>query len=389
MASGLSISASGIQSAFQRQDVSSNNISNISTPGFKSSDVNQTSNSAGGNSVESIETNNQQGSILRTDRDSDVAIDGDGYFVVNQDGEQQFTRSGSFGLDGEGRLVNQATGGIAQEVDNGETRNLKISPEEKNIEPRATDSVSIAGNLSSELEEGESRNLAIDLRNSQGGTRNVNFEFTKTDTNQYNVSAVDSETGNKALDAKLTFNASGEVENTTFNNTDNASDNFKGLSLSARSGTDPIRVESSSLDFSNITQQAGESSLEAPEISGRAPGQLESFSIGQDGSLTGQFSNGSRKNLGQLAVASFQNPGGLRESGGSSFSETSNSGEAEIGEPGTGSRGELITGALESSNTDLAEEIANQVTNQSALEANVGALGVKDEMMGTVLDLTG
>ncbi len=120
---------------------------------------------------------------------------------------------------------------------------------------------------------------------------------------------------------------------------------------------------------------------------GSAVGTLESFSLGNDGTITGVYSNGLRQSIGQLAMASFNNPGGLEKAGNSSFRVGDNSGTAMVGQAGTGGRGVLNAGALEMSNVDLAEEFTGLIVAQRGFQANSRVITSSDEILQDLVNL--
>ncbi len=121
-----------------------------------------------------------------------------------------------------------------------------------------------------------------------------------------------------------------------------------------------------------------------PEIS--LPGGISSFNIGPDGQVTAQV-GGATQTLGRISLANFNNPGGLTPLGGNLFAQSAESGQAVLGSPGTGGLGQLVSGALETSNVDIAEEAVDQILATNAFKANANVIRAADEMTGTVLDI--
>lgn len=130
-----------------------------------------------------------------------------------------------------------------------------------------------------------------------------------------------------------------------------------------------------------VTQFAGSSSIQADGTDGYPPGTLQSYSIGQDGTITGSFSNGQTQALGQIALANFANPAGLADQGGGLFATSPNSGQALVGVPGTAGRGSLLGGSLEQSNVNLGTELTNLITAQEAYTANTKVLTTTDQVI--------
>jgi flagellar hook protein FlgE len=120
---------------------------------------------------------------------------------------------------------------------------------------------------------------------------------------------------------------------------------------------------------------------------GYAAGTLSNFTVGQDGSITGSFTNGQQKTIAQVAVATFQNEAGLHRVGGNSFQETANSGLAQVGTANSGRYGAIIAGSLEQSNVSLADEFTKMIVAQRAFEANTRGISTADQNMMTVLNI--
>jgi flagellar hook protein FlgE len=120
---------------------------------------------------------------------------------------------------------------------------------------------------------------------------------------------------------------------------------------------------------------------------GAAAGSLQSFTVGQDGLITGSYSNGGNRTIGQIALASFTNPEGLEKAGGSSYRASINSGLVQMGVAGQGGRGLLSSGTLEMSNVDLAAEFTNLIVAQRGFQANSRVVTTSDELLQEVVNL--
>ncbi|MFW6380949.1 MAG: flagellar hook-basal body complex protein [Bacillota bacterium] len=141
------------------------------------------------------------------------------------------------------------------------------------------------------------------------------------------------------------------------------------------------------LDLSSLTQSAADYSLEGSRNDGYEMGSLDSFSFDEAGTITGTYSNGFTKPLGQLAMARFSNPGGLDREGDTMFNSTQNSGEANIGEAGSEGRGVFKPSTLEMSNVDLSEQFTEMITSQRGFQANSKAITTSDEMLQELVNL--
>ncbi len=137
----------------------------------------------------------------------------------------------------------------------------------------------------------------------------------------------------------------------------------------------------------SITQFAEKSSTKMITQDGYTMGYLETFKIDQTGVVTGVYSNGTNRTLGQIALATFTNPGGLEKSGESNYVVSNNSGEANIGESGVAGKGKIIAGTLEMSNVDLAEQFTDMIITQRGFQANSRTITTSDQMLQELLTL--
>lgn len=385
-------SISGITSAFFRQSVSSNDVANLNTNGFKEGRADQVTSEAGGSEIAGVSTNQRQGPLIATGRNTDLAIEGEGFFVMGEGGERFFSRTGAMDVDAEGNVVNSVTGGTVQgrpaDGAPGDIENLRVSEADRTSSAEATDEIEFSGNLNANLDVGESVNTSADVITSNGGTKTATFTFEKTDVNEFQVTSTDPATGDPGLEGTLTFDSSGNLETANIEDSPNAPGSFNGLFLTGESGSDPVKVSGGNLDFSAVVQQAGDSSVQVSNFSGQHEGRVENLSFNDGGELVASFDNGDREVIGTVAVARFNNPEGLTQEGGR-LETSANSGRAEIGVAGQGGRGGIRSGFLEASNASLARELIGQIANKADLQANVKTLETKDEMLGEILDLSG
>jgi flagellar hook protein FlgE len=144
---------------------------------------------------------------------------------------------------------------------------------------------------------------------------------------------------------------------------------------------------SCTIDLAGLTQRAGDSSAWASHQDGYAEGSLTSYSVGSDGTITGVYDNGERRDLARVAIANFENPSGLQQMGGTLFAVSGNSGDADIGAPMTGGRGKIIPSSLEMSNVDLSEEFTDMIVTQRGFQANSRIITTSDEMLQELVNL--
>jgi flagellar hook protein FlgE len=230
-------------------------------------------------------------------------------------------------------------------------------------------------------------NTSLAVYDSLGVKHNLNFQFTRglvgsgapaAATARWEWAAT--ENGNPVADSKtagnsaLFFDSSGKLLDTTKQN----------FTLSSVGGAATLPV---AVDFAALTQVAGDSSVAATSQNGFPVGVLQAYQISQQGLITGSFSNGQTRTVGQLAMASFTNPGGLEKIGQNLFQESTDSGVAQVGLANTGGRGKITTGAVEMSNVDLSTEFTNLIVTQRGFEANTKIVTVVDELLQAVINI--
>ena len=370
---------SGLRAHQTMLDVTGNNIANVNTAGFKASStqfqdtLSQMTQGASGPQAETggsnpaqiglgvrvagVSTNFAQGSSQSTGRATDMMISGDGFFVTSKGGQQLFTRAGAFSTDAAGQLVSP-DGGILQGWTavngavntGGPVGDLALNA--NNLVPaKATDAVTVDGNLPSE---GATLERVVKVYDATGAERNLSLTFTGSGNN-WRVSGSDDNgsTGTAALtftDGKLTAGG-------------------------------PLVVGGISVNLPEISSFARVASVAVSGQNGSAAGKLESFTLGNDGSLIGSFSNGLKQVLAKIALAKFTNPGGLEKAGGSSYVATANSGGVQLGGAGDAGLGSLSGGSLEMSNVDLSQEFTNLIVAQRGFQANARIITTSDEVL--------
>ncbi len=400
---------SGLRAHQTKMDVTGNNIANVNTVGYKSSTtvfqdtLSQVVRAGGapaadrggtnpaqiglGVKVAAITTNWTQGATQSTGRSTDFMIEGDGFFVTRSGTEQLYTRAGSFDFDGAGKLVTpdgsvlqgwMATGTGAINT-NGPIGDLSV-PYGQIVNPRASTAGSLLGNLPADAATGTTVTSAITMYDTLGNPQNVTYSLTKMGANDWDLDVIAN--GVTLInDAAVTYNAAGVMTAPAAPFT--LSVNPNTVSAAAF----PSWNTAVTIDLSGVTQFGGSSTVTAPNQNGYAQGSLQSFQLGNDGTIMGVYSNGLRQPLGRLALASFNNPGGLEKAGSSTFRVGDNSGVAMVGEAGAGGRGVLNSGALEMSNVDLAEEFTGLIVAQRGFQANSRVITSSDEILQDLVNL--
>jgi flagellar hook protein FlgE len=411
---------SGLQAHQTFMDVVGNNIANVNTTGFKAGTVefedllSQTLNGAGlpqsgttggtnpaqvglGVRLAAIGTNFSQGAAQETGRSTDFAIQGDGFFVVQQGGVAGYTRNGSFSLDGLGQLVT-GDGGLVQgwQADpqgnvntNASTGVVKI-PVGQTISPVTTSSISVGGNLPSDSALGTKIDVSIDANNSLGASVPLRMEFTKVADSagsiNWTVTTFDSANTAIAGPSNVQFDANGNLTSGNITLTQAQLNTIPGTSGTWAAGGATMDFGAAT-DADRLTGAASLNSVAALSQNGSGIGSLVSFSVGQGGLISGVFSNGRTQALGQIALATFANPAGLIKEGSSLFTTSPDSGVAEIGVAGVGGRGTLTGGTLEGSNVDLGQEFTNMIIAQRGFEANAKVITTSDQLLQDLVNL--
>ena len=461
MMRSLYAGVSGLQNHQTRMDVIGNNISNVNTYGFKRGRVSfqdmisQQINGAArpteevggvnpkevglGMSVASIDTIFTQGNLQTTGVSTDLAIQGNGFFVLKNGDETFYSRAGVFGVDSEGTLVNPANGlrvqGWMAEDANGRqivrtsaTPTDIVIPVGQKDPPKATENVRYFCNLNKNTPEIPENPTAdqllegtwqteINIYDTYGNAHQVQMNFSKGpgNPNQWNVSVNVDPDNAEFTQTRIGFGTTDGVANTYTLNFDNTG-KLLSVADSAGNTSNPegeivlqasYNVADSNADAAGnpyrhtfslslgtigsmentITQAASKSTTKANFQDGYKLGYLDNFKIDQSGTITGVYSNGSVRTIGQVAMASFTNQGGLEKKGDNTYAESINSGMANIGESGTQGKGSMLAGTLEMSNVDLTEQLTDMIVTQRGFESNAKTIQTGDSMLETVINL--
>ena len=405
------IPLSGLQANSDALSVTANNLANLNTIGYKTQrplfqdlfyqqvgtsgdgDPEQVGVGAG---IQAIDSQFTQGSIQSSGVPTDVAIQGNGFFVLDNHGEQLFTRAGDFSISTNGDLLSKdganvlgypAVNGVVNS--NATLGPLQLATGQTNP-PNSTANVGLTMNLDSGTAINGSFSTSAAVFDSLGGSHVLTYSFTKTAANSWaysiSVPAADvGATGNPVTvkTGTLDFNGAGQLILPT--------GNVAGITVSnLADGANDLTFSWNLFDASGngvLTQVAAPSAVSTTTQDGFASGSLVSYIIGSDGTIQGTFSNGQTGALGRIALASFQNDQGLVRNGGNEFLASLASGQANIGTPGTGGRGTLSGGALEQSNVDIATQFAQLILQERGYQANAKAVTTFDEVTQTAINL--
>lgn len=403
---------SGLRSHQVMMDVVGNNIANVNTAGYKGSSVtfadtlSQTQRPAAGPGtggglnptqvglgvrLGGIEVRHTQGSLQTTGRPTDLAIQGEGFFAVRSGDAQLYTRAGSFSPDGRGQLVGPS-GAVLQgrladrngAIDPASPVGDLVLPLAATLPPASTRTVTIGGNLTTATPVGSAVSAVSPVYDQLGARHDVVVRFERTAApNSWQVTVATTDTPPVSLGAAqpLTFDpttgAAATVPTGSYTLTDPAT-----------GATATFALDLGQPGTGTAVSQFGEAeTLSLRSQDGQAVGTLASFAISDDGSVQGTFSNGQTRTLGQVAVATFANPGGLSKAGDTLFRATPNSGVVQLGQPGRGAAGSLSAGTLEMSNVELAEEFSNLILAQRGFQANSRVISTSDEMLADLVNL--
>jgi flagellar hook protein FlgE len=418
MSRSLFSAVSGLRTHQEWLDVIGNNIANANTPGFKSSavvfqDILSQTLSAGsapatnlgginpiqiglGVTLGSITPIFLQGSIQTTNRSTDMAIQGDGFFIVANGNSRLYTRAGAFTLDANGDLVEGSTGYKVQ----GATGNIRVNLGQQSA-ATATSEVLLKGNLDYSVANSTTYPVTFPVLDSVGGSHTLTVTFTKTAAGVWDwattgtggsILALSSSAGVDTLwgtaddvpaTGTLTFGAGGAI-------TAGASKVIDVVYTAASGLSTPQAV---TLDFGTATSStpmtgmASASTATLGSQDGLPTGTLQSFAVGSDGTITGYYSNGTNQNLGIVQLAIFNNPSGLLQAGANHFGESAASGVASTGNAGVGGRGTLTPGSLEASNVDLGKEFTAMILAQTGFQANARTIQASDELLKELVNL--
>ncbi|WP_118181910.1 flagellar hook protein FlgE [Paraburkholderia phosphatilytica] len=397
---------SGLAASSNDLDVIGNNIANANTVGFKESTAQfadiyantlatSVNNQIGLGAMQSeVQQDFSQGTINSTGQALNVAINGNGFFQMSNNGTLTYSRNGVFSLSANGNIVNaqglELMGYAANSsgvVNTAATVPLTIPT--TNIAPQATTSVTAQLNLNSQAttptdttfsaSDSNSYNYSTSVQtyDSLGGTQQVNMYFVKdTTANTWDVYAGAS--GSTPTDVgQMTFSTSGTLTTPT-------NGQFT-MTLPTTDGSST--PQSITLNFSGTTQYGSANGVNNLTPNGYAAGQLSNFTIGQDGTITGNYSNGQTMALGQVVLANFNNPNGLLNLGGNEFQQTAASGSPQISAPGATNHGTLTGGAVEESNVDLTNQLVDLITAQRNYQANAQTIKTQQTVDQTLLQL--
>ncbi|MBL4580999.1 MAG: flagellar hook protein FlgE [Gammaproteobacteria bacterium] len=413
----------GLKASSTSLEIIGNNISNAGTTGFKSSrgefaDVFATSllgsssNAVGkGVAVSGVSQAFTQGNISFTNNVLDMAINGGGFFVLNDDGTNVYSRAGNFQVDRSGYVVNpdgnrlQIFNTTSAGVPTSGLADLRIDT--SLIQPEATSLVNISANL-------DSRSLvpatawpgagfdafaspptapssgmfnsstSATVYDSQGNAHVQSIYFVKTAVpNAWDIHTLIDGVTTSGPDT-VTFDSSGQIPAAGLPFQVNIA---AWTPLDASGSSTGAAAQTFDVDLSILSQFGSDFSVTNIEQDGFTTGQLSGVEVGDAGIVFARFTNGQSRALGQVALSSFTNSSGLQPLGGSIWGETFASGQPIFGGPGTNGLGTVQSGALEDSNVEVSQELVNMIVAQRNFQANAKVIQTEDAITQTVINL--
>ena len=396
------IALSGLNAASTDLQVTSNNVANANTIGFKSSRAEFADVFSGdavgiGNGVRLSDVRQEftQGNVEITSRQLDLAISGNGFFITSDDGTRLYSRVGSFGLDAGGIVQNAegerlqiyapvaGTGGFNQ----GDLIDLEITSE--TAPPVASTTVDMNINLPANapvigatFDENDpatyNHSTSTVLYDSLGAAHTATYFFARTGASggwEVNMTFDGTRISTPPV-PQFTFNTTGTI--------DTPAGGTIAFPTIAVAGANNLNV---ALQLGNTTQYGANFTVNSVNPDGQAEGRLRGIEIDQTGVVFARFSNGQSLTLGKVALANFSNPEGLQKISDTSFQETFGSGNAQTGEASESNFGLIQSGALETSNVDLTEQLVRLITAQRLFQANAQVISTQDTITQTIINI--
>lgn len=410
---GFQQGLSGLNAASKNLDVIGHNIANSGTVGFKASRTEfanmvasamgmaQGNNNGIGVQVDAIAQQFTQGGITLTGNSLDVAINGNGFFQIQQpDGSMAYSRAGNFKLDKDGNVLTNNNGRLmGYPVDPVSGKALTGTVQPLNfplgtpIAAKETTEAKISLNLDARVPDATSTTpptprstygTSITVYDSQGVAHQADLYFVKNGSNNWDVyDKLDDPTATPpvvgAVIGSVTFDANGKLTS--------GSPLPITITTAPTNPNDPPTDLNISVDLSDSTQFGTKFAVSETTQNGYTSGQLTGMNIGPDGTITTTYSNGVSRPEGVIALATFRNTQGLADIGNNLWVETASSGQPTVGQPTSGAFGALRAGALEESNVDLTAELVNMMTAQRAYQANAQTIKTQDQVMSTIVNL--
>jgi flagellar hook protein FlgE len=410
MLSSLYSGISGINAAGYSMSVIGNNIANANTVGFKAgytsfADIlNQSLGGAGGGGLQvgrgveltSVGTIFGQGSFETTTSGTDMAVEGDGFFVVADATGAYYTRAGQFIIDNEGYLVNpngfklqgygvDATGTVVTTLDD-------LNVETVSSAPNQSTEFKVNTNLKGDEVAGTTYSTTVTVYDAIGAAIPLTLTFTKLAANAWDYTpSVPAAMGSVLTTAgSIAFDTNGALVSI-----DGSASPFldRTFTIAPVAGGATFDVlwdvwdGDAWMPTAGLTGYAASSDTTFVYQDGYGSGSLHTINMDQEGTIVGSFTNGQTRVMGQVVLADFTSPWGLMKVGGSLYAESTDSGQPTIGLPGTSGRGGVAAGSLEMSNVDMALEFVKMITTQRSYQANARVITTSDDLLAELMNM--
>ncbi|KQU71326.1 MULTISPECIES: flagellar hook protein FlgE [unclassified Rhizobacter] len=418
---GFQQGLSGLNASSKNLEVIGNNVANANTFGAKASRAEfadmyaAAMNGSGANKIgigvnlAAVTQQFSQGSITTTESSLDVAINGSGFFQLNDNGTTVYSRNGQFQVNKDGYIV--SNGGLklmgykadgTGTIQPGQAVPLQLPT--AGIDPAATKNITLEMNLDSRaattlpattpqinLTDAKTYNNATSLTvyDAKGQDVALTYYFQKAGTDQWNVYVT-------ANGTSLAVDGAGDPAPVTTlqfpTNGGNPTAPVGAVTLDIpattnAAGAETLAISGVQLNLGSATQYGAGFGVTDLKQDGYAPGQLSGLSIEDNGIVMATYSNGQSKPAGQMELANFRNAQGLKPLGGNNWSRSYESGDPILGVPSEGNMGVLQSGALEESNVDLTAELVNMMTAQRTYQANAQTIKTQDQVLQTLVNL--
>ena len=404
---GFNTALSGIQAASSDLGIIGNNIANSATTGFKSSraefaDVYASSNAAASTAIgqgvrmQAAAQQFSQGGINFTDNPLDMAVSGEGFFQLEANGSQIYSRAGAFKLDSNGFVVNnEGFSLMARQADtNGAITGAISALQLNNAYLDANPTASLTGGVNFDAREAETdsswalvagvpatagynSSTTTTIYDSLGNDHTISMYFSKldpaTNPNEWNVRTVID--GTLQDTTAVTFNSDGSFNAPA------------SIPVTWNPGGGAAAAQSFNIDLSSSTQYGSNFAVNTLSQDGYTAGQLLGVDVDDTGVVFARYSNGQSQVTAQVVLANFANKQGLKPIGDSSWVETFSSGSPVVSEPGTAGLGLVQSNALEDSNVDLTEQLVRMIEAQRNFQANAQTIQAEDTITQTIINL--
>lgn len=417
---GYNTAVSGLDAAQTDLNTIGNNIANVNTAGFKQSSAQfgdlyaaslagaAGSSTTPGIGVSTVDLSQSftQGNVQTTGNPLDMAINGGGFFIVNNNGTQDYTRNGQFHVSANGTLENsgnlpvqgfQPVAGVAGKFST-ILSNLKIN--ESAMPPQASSQASLVANLNANdtaintattpFNPGNpasyNSSTTMQVYDSLGNAQDVTLYFTQASgtgganqPNQWNVNFTASNSSGSAV-------ASGSLGTLTFNNSGQLVSGANST-INVAAWGDGSAASSIALSLSGSTLTNASFAVTSENINGYAPGTYSAISVQSNGEIDANYTNGQSKAIGKVALANFANLQGLSPISGNLWSATAAAGNPLVNAPGTAGMGVIQSGAVEASNVGLSSQLVGMIVAQQAYQANTSTIKTQQQDTQSLLQL--